>query len=129
MQLQRGSFKQQMKVLHKLHNEVEQALAVLDKETGKLLNYRQLLVHPKYKKVLIFVCQVGNNDTKRLDAKRAYSNFFCMEFLCLYLYVIYLNVGEDTFDRDDVRRSQQVDVYMFIVCVLPPTTELFQLDS
>ena len=26
--------------------------------------------------VLIFVCQVGNNDTKRLDAKRAYSNFF-----------------------------------------------------
>jgi hypothetical protein len=54
---------------------------------------------------------------------------FCMEFLCLYLYVIYLSLGEDTFDRDDVRRSQQVDVYMFIVCVLPPTTELFQLDS
>ncbi len=26
--------------------------------------------------VLIFVCQLGNNDTKRLDAKRAYSNFF-----------------------------------------------------
>ena len=42
-----------------------------------------------------------------------------MEFLCLYLYVIYLNVGEDTFDRDDVRRSQQVDVYMFSVCVTP----------
>ena len=54
---------------------------------------------------------------------------FCMEFLCLDLYVIYLNVGEDTFDRDDVRRSQQVDViYVYSVCVTP-TTELFQLDS
>ena len=52
---------------------------------------------------------------------------FCMEFLCLYLYVIYLSVGEDTFDRDDVRRSQQVDVFMFIMCVTPETTELFQL--
>lgn len=45
---------------------------------------------------------------------------FCTEFLCLYLYVIYLNVGEDTFDRDDVRRSQQVDViYVYSVCVTP----------
>ncbi|KAL7502572.1 hypothetical protein ACHAXN_003578 [Cyclotella atomus] len=50
MQLQRGSFKHQMKALHKLHVEVEQAMAVLDKDSGKLLNYRQLLVHPKYKK-------------------------------------------------------------------------------
>ena len=50
MQLQRGSFKQQIKVLHKVHTKVEQAVAVFDKETGKLLNYRQLLVHPKYKK-------------------------------------------------------------------------------
>jgi hypothetical protein len=50
MQLQQGSLKQQMKVLHKLHTEVEQEMAVLDKETGKLLNYCQLLVHPKYKK-------------------------------------------------------------------------------
>jgi hypothetical protein len=33
-----------------LHVEVEQAMAVLDKDTGKLLNYRQLLVHPKYRK-------------------------------------------------------------------------------
>jgi hypothetical protein len=39
-----------MKVLHKLHTEVEQAMAVLNKETGKLLNYCQLLVHPKYRK-------------------------------------------------------------------------------
>jgi hypothetical protein len=50
MQLQQGSFKQQMKVLHKVHTEVEQAMAVLDKETGKLLRYCQLLVHPNYKK-------------------------------------------------------------------------------
>jgi hypothetical protein len=50
MHLQRGSLKQQMKTLFKLHAEVEQAMAVLDKDSGKLLNYRQLLVHPKYKK-------------------------------------------------------------------------------
>jgi hypothetical protein len=25
-------------------------MAVLDQDTGKLLNYRQLLVHPKYRK-------------------------------------------------------------------------------
>ena len=69
---------------------------------------------------------MGNNDTKRSDAKRAYSNFFCMEFLCLYLYVIYLNVGEDTFDRDDVRRSQQVDViYVYSVCVTPQQQSCF----
>jgi hypothetical protein len=31
-----------------------------------------------------------------------------------------LNVAKDTFDRDDVRRSQQVDVYMYYsVCVTP----------
>jgi hypothetical protein len=34
----------------RVEQEVHQALAVLDKETGKLLNYRQLLKHPKYKK-------------------------------------------------------------------------------
>ena len=33
-----------------MENEVQQALAVMDKETGKLLNYRQLMQHPKYKK-------------------------------------------------------------------------------
>ena len=31
-------------------NEVHQALAVLDKATGKMLNYRQLMRHPTYKK-------------------------------------------------------------------------------
>jgi hypothetical protein len=34
-----------------MENEVQQALAVMDKETGKLLNYRQLMRHPTYKKV------------------------------------------------------------------------------
>jgi hypothetical protein len=34
----------------KLELEVEQAMHVLDKESGKLLNYRQLLHHPKYSK-------------------------------------------------------------------------------
>jgi len=33
-----------------MENEVQQALAVMDKETVKLLNYRQLMQHPKYKK-------------------------------------------------------------------------------
>ena len=33
-----------------MENEVHKALAVMDKDTGKLLNYRQLLRHPKYKK-------------------------------------------------------------------------------
>jgi hypothetical protein len=31
-----------------MENEVHKALAVLDKSTGKLLNYRQLLRHPVY---------------------------------------------------------------------------------
>ena len=34
----------------RLENEVHQALAVLDKQSGKMLNYRQLLRHPDYKK-------------------------------------------------------------------------------
>ncbi len=33
-----------------MENEVHQALAVMDKETGRLLNYRQLLCIPKHKK-------------------------------------------------------------------------------
>ena len=33
-----------------MENEVHQALAVMDKETGKLLNYCQLMRHPQYKK-------------------------------------------------------------------------------
>ena len=33
-----------------VENEVHQALAVLDAETGKMLNYRQLMTHQTYKK-------------------------------------------------------------------------------
>ena len=33
--------------ISRMENEVHQAMAVMDKETGKLLNYRQLLNHPK----------------------------------------------------------------------------------
>ena len=36
--------------LNVVENEVHQAMAVLDAETGKLLNYRQLMRHPNYKK-------------------------------------------------------------------------------
>jgi hypothetical protein len=34
----------------RLENKVHQAMAVMDKDTGKLLNYRQLMNSPKYKK-------------------------------------------------------------------------------
>ena len=34
----------------RMENKVHKVLAVMDKDTGKLLNYRQLLRHPKYKK-------------------------------------------------------------------------------
>ena len=54
---------------------------------------------------------------------------FCMEFLCLYLYVIYLSVGEDTFDRDDVHQDQQVDVICYKRVCYPPIEQVFQLDS
>ena len=36
--------------IHELENEVHQAMAVMDAETGKLLNYKQLTRDPKYKK-------------------------------------------------------------------------------
>ncbi len=35
----------------RLENEVHQAMTVMDKDTGKLLNYRQLINSPKFKKV------------------------------------------------------------------------------
>ena len=41
-----GRFQQ---AFSKLEKQVEQALAVLDPDSGKQLNYRQLLRHPKYK--------------------------------------------------------------------------------
>ena len=34
----------------RIENEVHQALAVMDKDSGKMLNYRQLMRHPDYKK-------------------------------------------------------------------------------
>jgi hypothetical protein len=34
----------------RLENEVHLAMAVMDKDRGKLLNYRQLMNNPKYKK-------------------------------------------------------------------------------
>ena len=36
--------------IHDLENEVHQAMAVMDAETGKLLNYKKLMRDPKYKK-------------------------------------------------------------------------------
>jgi hypothetical protein len=36
--------------LNIVENEVHQSMAVLDAETGKLINYRQLMRHPNYKK-------------------------------------------------------------------------------
>ena len=33
-----------------VENEVHQSLTVLDAETGKMFNYRQLMRHPNYKK-------------------------------------------------------------------------------
>ena len=32
-----------------MESEVHQAMAVMDAESGKLLNYKQLMRHPKYK--------------------------------------------------------------------------------
>ena len=36
--------------MNRLENEVYKAMAVMDAETGKLLNYKQLMSYPKYKK-------------------------------------------------------------------------------
>ena len=33
-----------------MENKVQRALAVMDKETGQLLNYQQLIQNPKYRK-------------------------------------------------------------------------------
>jgi hypothetical protein len=33
----------------RLENEVHQAMAVMDKSSGKMLNYRQLMRHPDYR--------------------------------------------------------------------------------
>ena len=36
--------------MDRLENEVYEAMAVMDAEMGKLLNYKQLMRNPKYKK-------------------------------------------------------------------------------
>ena len=36
--------------INQLENEVQRALAVMDKQSGKMLNYRQLMRHPDYRK-------------------------------------------------------------------------------
>ena len=36
--------------MNRLENEVHEAMAVMDAETGKLLNYKQLMQNPKYRK-------------------------------------------------------------------------------
>ena len=36
--------------LRRLENEIQQAMAIMDADTGKLLNYEQLMKNPKYKK-------------------------------------------------------------------------------
>ena len=36
--------------MDRLENEVHEAMAVMDAETGKLLNYKQLMNNPKYTK-------------------------------------------------------------------------------
>ena len=39
-----------MQQFKQMERETEKALAVLDEESGKLLKYKQLMTHPKYKK-------------------------------------------------------------------------------
>jgi hypothetical protein len=34
----------------RMENEMQQALAVMERDTGRLLNYQQLICNPKYKK-------------------------------------------------------------------------------
>ena len=47
---QRSILRTLHKKLDRVANEVEQAMAVMDQATGKLLNYRALRRDPKYKK-------------------------------------------------------------------------------
>ena len=37
-----------LRAFRKLEDKIEHAMHVLDKESGKMLNYRQLLHHPQY---------------------------------------------------------------------------------
>jgi hypothetical protein len=61
-------------------------------------------------------------------AKKAYT--ICCPSFMLFMplfYVFLLGVGEDTFDRDDVRQSQLATVNIHNLCVTPNTK--FQLNS
>ena len=51
MQSRRRKFRRLTRRMERLENEVHEALAVMDKDTGKMLNYRQLLRIPKYREV------------------------------------------------------------------------------
>ena len=42
--------KQKWELFRRLEQQIGEAMAVMDKDSGKLLNYRQLLQHPKYTK-------------------------------------------------------------------------------
>jgi hypothetical protein len=38
------------RLLHRVEQDIERALAVMDHDSGKMMNYRQLRKHPKYNK-------------------------------------------------------------------------------
>ena len=44
-------FRRLTRRMERLENEVQEAMAVMDQETGKMMNYRQLIRNPKYKEV------------------------------------------------------------------------------
>ena len=46
----KGQSSQVETIIAQLENNFRQYLAVVDTDTGKLLNYRKLLINPKYKK-------------------------------------------------------------------------------
>lgn len=59
---------------------------------------------------------VGGVDVRRvkeIGCQKGIFDFLFVRSSYVYICMCFIsNVGEDTFDRDDVRRSQQVDVYM-----------------
>ena len=40
----------ELSLFHKVEKDVKQALGVMDQKSGKMMNYRQLLKHPKFSK-------------------------------------------------------------------------------
>ena len=51
--LNRKQLRQMTRRISNLESEVHQAMVVMDKETGRMLNYKQLMLYPKYKKYWI----------------------------------------------------------------------------